>query len=116
MPLITHGYTMTSKIRFLDVVKTIKEHAFTTSPYPVILSIEDHCSLPQQRKMAKIFEEVFGSMLLTMPIDKNETFMPSPEALRKKIIIKHKKLPEGAVFVSVDESVTTADSSSKRPN
>lgn len=104
MPLIYHGYTITSKIRFLDVVKTIKEHAFTTSSYPVILSIEDHCLLPQQRKMAKIFEEVFGSMLLTLPLDKNEQVLPSPEALRRKIIIKHKKLPEGASFVSLDES------------
>lgn len=105
MPFIYHGHTITSKIRFLDVVKTIKDHAFTTSSYPVILSIEDHCSLPQQRKMAKIFEEIFGSMLLTLPVEKNELVMPSPEALRRKIILKHKKLPEGASFVSVDESV-----------
>ena len=54
--------------------------------------------------MAKIFEEVFGSMLLTLPLDKNEQVLPSPEALRRKIIIKHKKLPEGASFVSLDES------------
>ena len=117
MPFIYHGHTITSKIRFLDVVKTIKEHAFTNSTYPIILSIEDHCSLPQQRKMAKIFEEIFGSMLLTMPVEKNETVMPSPEALRKKILLKHKKLPEGATFVSVDESAPPAnrldDSSSK---
>ena len=67
--------------------------------------------------MAKIFEEIFGSMLLTMPVEKNETVMPSPEALRKKILLKHKKLPEGATFVSVDESAPPAnrldDSSSK---
>lgn len=105
MPFIYHGHTITSKIRFLDVVKTIKDHAFTTSSYPVILSIEDHCTLPQQRKMAKIFEEVFGSMLLTLPVEKNEFSMPSPEALRRKIILKHKKLPEGATFVSLDDSL-----------
>jgi phosphatidylinositol phospholipase C gamma-1 len=55
---------MTSKIKFRDVVKCIKEHAFVTSEYPVILSIEDHCSLPQQRKMAESFQEIFGDMLL----------------------------------------------------
>ena len=27
-----------------------------SSEYPVILSIEDHCSLPQQRKMAEAFQ------------------------------------------------------------
>ena len=31
MPFIFHGHTLTSKIRFLDVIKTIKENAFATS-------------------------------------------------------------------------------------
>ena len=38
-PLIYHGHTLTSKIKFRDVIETIKEHAFVTSEYPVILSI-----------------------------------------------------------------------------
>jgi phosphatidylinositol phospholipase C, gamma-1 len=33
MPFIYHGHTLTSKIKFLDVIKTIKEHAFATSEY-----------------------------------------------------------------------------------
>lgn len=36
--------------------------------------------------------EVFGEMLLTQHIEKNETKLPSPYALRRKIILKHKKL------------------------
>ena len=48
---------------YASTVKTIKEHAFVTSEYPVILSIEDHCSLVQQRKMAGYFKEIFGDML-----------------------------------------------------
>merc|ERR1719319_1632190 len=95
-PFIYHGHTMTTKIKFLDVIKTIKEHAFVTSDYPVILSIEDHCSLPQQRKMATAFQDVFGDQLLVAPADKAEAELPSPERLRSKIILKHKKLPEGA--------------------
>jgi hypothetical protein len=31
MPFIYHGHTLTTKIKFLDVIKTIKEHAFVTS-------------------------------------------------------------------------------------
>lgn len=52
MPFIYHGHTLTTKIKFMDVIRTIKEHAFVTSEYPLILSIEDNCSVPQQRKMA----------------------------------------------------------------
>ena len=95
-PLIYHGHTLTSKIRFRDVIETIKEHAFVTSEYPLILSIEDHCSLIQQRLMATQFQEVFGDMLVTAPLDKNEQTLPSPEKLKRKILLKHKKLPDGA--------------------
>lgn len=94
MPLIFHGHTFTTKIKFRDVIKTIKEHAFITSEYPVILSIEQNCSLAQQRKMAQAMVEVFGDMLLTSRIDKNETQLPAPFQLRRRIILKHKKLPE----------------------
>lgn len=94
MPLIFHGHTFTTKIKFRDVIKTIKEHAFVTSEYPVILSIEQNCSLAQQRKMAQAMIEVFGDMLLVHRVDKNETQLPSPNQLRRRIILKHKKLPE----------------------
>lgn len=96
MPFIYHGHTLTTKIKFMDVLRTIKEHAFVTSDYPLILSIEDNCSLPQQRRMATAFQDVFGDMLIVQPMEKNEAKLPSPHELRRKVILKHKKLPEGA--------------------
>lgn len=92
MPQIFHGHTLTSKIKFLDVIRAIKEHAFVTSEYPVILSIEQNCSLPQQRRMAQAMIEVFGEMLVTERIELNETQLPSPSKLKRRIIVKHKKL------------------------
>ncbi|GAB0091623.1 1-phosphatidylinositol 4,5-bisphosphate phosphodiesterase gamma [Sergentomyia squamirostris] len=107
MPLIFHGHTFTSKIKFTDVIKTIRDHAFVTSEYPVILSIEQNCSLKQQRNMADAMREVFkdNDMLLIQQIDKGEQELPSPEQLKRKIILKHKKLPEGEErnSLSVDE-------------
>uniref|UniRef100_A0A8C7HN16 Phosphoinositide phospholipase C n=1 Tax=Oncorhynchus kisutch TaxID=8019 RepID=A0A8C7HN16_ONCKI len=88
LPIIYHGHTLTSKIKFLDVLHTIKEHAFVTSEYPVILSIEDHCSVVQQRNMANHFKKVFGDLLLTKPVDLNADELPSPYQLRRKILIK----------------------------
>ncbi len=54
------------------VLLSLQEHAFVRSEYPLILSLEDHCSLPQQRKMAQIFQEVLGDMLVTAPVEKGE--------------------------------------------
>uniref|UniRef100_A0A1A8FWG6 1-phosphatidylinositol 4,5-bisphosphate phosphodiesterase gamma n=2 Tax=Nothobranchius korthausae TaxID=1143690 RepID=A0A1A8FWG6_9TELE len=101
LPIIYHGHTLTSKIKFLDVLHTIKEHAFVTSEYPVVLSIEDHCSVVQQRNMATHFKRVFGDLLLTKPVDNNADELPSPYQLRRKILIKHKKLVEGSVYEEV---------------
>lgn len=44
-PIITHGRTLCTRIRFVDVVRAIDESAFKTSPYPVILSFENYCGL-----------------------------------------------------------------------
>ncbi|KAM7396346.1 hypothetical protein PAMP_019391 [Pampus punctatissimus] len=91
-PIIYHGWTRTTKIKFEDVVKAINEHAFVTSEFPVILSIEEHCPLDQQRQMARIFKEVFGDKLLTEPVEHMAEQLPSPTQLKGKIILKHKKL------------------------
>ncbi|ODN02952.1 1-phosphatidylinositol 4,5-bisphosphate phosphodiesterase gamma-1 [Orchesella cincta] len=101
IPFIFHGHTLTTKIKFVDVLKAIKEYAFAASDFPVILSLEDHCTLPQQRKMAQKFQEIFGDMLVTQSLDKNETQLPSPEQLKRRIILKHKKLPENGTIEEV---------------
>lgn len=88
--MIYHGRTLTTKIQFVDVIQCIKKHAFDVSPYPVILSIENHCSIKQQKFMAKYLVEILGDLLLKKPIDFNEVCLPSPEQLKRKIIIKVK--------------------------
>ncbi|XP_009997099.1 PREDICTED: 1-phosphatidylinositol 4,5-bisphosphate phosphodiesterase gamma-1 [Chaetura pelagica] len=105
MPVIYHGHTLTTKIKFSDVLVTIKEHAFVTSDFPVILSIEDHCSIAQQRNMAQNFKKVFGDMLLTKPVDISADGLPSPNQLKRKILIKHKKLAEGSAYEELPASV-----------
>ena len=55
-PVIYHGHTFTTKIPFRSVVEAIDRSAFVSSPYPVILSIENHCSQSQQARMAQIFQ------------------------------------------------------------
>jgi Phosphatidylinositol-specific phospholipase C, X domain. len=60
-PIIYHGYTLTTKILFRDViVDAIKPYAFYMSEYPVILSVENHCSEKQQEILAKHLRDILG--------------------------------------------------------
>ncbi|XP_013014383.1 1-phosphatidylinositol 4,5-bisphosphate phosphodiesterase beta-2 isoform X2 [Cavia porcellus] len=95
-PIITHGFTMTTDILFKEAIEAIAESAFKTSPYPVILSFENHVDSPrQQAKMAEYCRMMFGDTLLTEPLEKFPLKpgipLPSPSDLLGKILIKNKK-------------------------
>ena len=96
LPLIYHGHTFTSKINFRPVIEIIKKSAFVTSNLPVILSIENHCSIQQQAKMAQMFKTNFGDRLISNFLFEQDYSenprLPSPWQLRGKILIKNKKL------------------------
>uniref|UniRef100_A0A8C3JM79 Phosphoinositide phospholipase C n=1 Tax=Calidris pygmaea TaxID=425635 RepID=A0A8C3JM79_9CHAR len=92
-PVVYHGHTLTSKIQFSSVIRVIDKYAFVASDYPVVLSLENHCSPEQQEVMAEHLETILGDKLLTSTIgDTNVTQLPSPEALKFKILIKNKKV------------------------
>ncbi|XP_045907106.1 1-phosphatidylinositol 4,5-bisphosphate phosphodiesterase delta-1-like isoform X1 [Micropterus dolomieu] len=92
-PVIYHGYTLTSKILFKDAIQAIKEYAFKMSDYPVILSLENHCSVEQQKVMAHHLSSILSSALVTSPLgDGMPTNFPSPEELKGKFLIKGKRL------------------------
>mmetsp|Transcript_8692 Transcript_8692/g.32076 ORF Transcript_8692/g.32076 Transcript_8692/m.32076 type:complete len:860 (-) Transcript_8692:242-2821(-) len=106
-PIITHGHTLTSKILFEDVVECINEHAFSLTPYPMILSLEVHCSLKQQDRMASIMRRIFAEKLL-LPFEESQgrTTWPSPEELKYKVIVKGKRIPKGQDTADYDSDVS----------
>ncbi|BFZ13127.1 hypothetical protein BsWGS_16166 [Bradybaena similaris] len=108
-PIITHGKSLASRIKVSDVLQTIKEHAWDVSDYPLVLSIENHCSLPQQRLFANMLREIFQGELLTDQVDPDETFLPSPNQLKRKIIIKNKKLQRDWKYSEVKQYVDIVD-------
>ena len=75
-PIINHGgksnILSTSKVLFKDVISdAIKPYAFWKSDYPLILSIENHCSFKQQDVMADHLKSILGELLyLDSPDDK----------------------------------------------
>ncbi|XP_074498385.1 1-phosphatidylinositol 4,5-bisphosphate phosphodiesterase eta-1 isoform X2 [Sebastes fasciatus] len=99
-PMVQHGYTLTSKIPFKSVIGTINKYAFINNQYPVILSIENHCSIQQQKKIAQYLREIFGHKLdVRDSLSRDSNTLPSPQSLQGKILIKGKSLP---AYLSAD--------------
>ncbi|XP_035795206.1 1-phosphatidylinositol 4,5-bisphosphate phosphodiesterase-like isoform X1 [Anopheles albimanus] len=95
-PIITHGMAMCTDILFKDVIYALRDTAFVTSDYPVILSFENHCCKSQQYKLAKYCDEILGDLLLKEPIPdyplEPGAPLPPPALLKRKILIKNKRL------------------------
>uniref|UniRef100_A0A8C3I090 Phosphoinositide phospholipase C n=1 Tax=Chrysemys picta bellii TaxID=8478 RepID=A0A8C3I090_CHRPI len=110
-PVVHHGYTFTSKILFRDVVEAINKNAFVKNEFPVILSIENHCSIQQQKKIAQYLMEIFSDKLdLSSIITGDSKQLPSPQSLKGKILVKGKKLPYNLGADAEEGEVSDEDS------
>ncbi|XP_054241745.1 1-phosphatidylinositol 4,5-bisphosphate phosphodiesterase eta-1 [Indicator indicator] len=110
-PVVHHGYTLTSKILFRDVAETINKYAFIKNEFPVILSIENHCSIQQQKKIAQYLKEIFGDKLdLSSVVTGDSKQLPSPQNLKGKILVKGKKLPYSLGADAEEGEVSDEDS------
>lgn len=107
-PLVRHGYTRTTSILFRDVIETINAYAFgpstddatlcsgsdaavgegdaPVSTYPVILSLEVHCSRVQCARMAEYMRTTFKERLLLPGSAADYT----PEGLQGMFLVKWK--------------------------
>ncbi|KAG1789657.1 PLC-like phosphodiesterase [Suillus plorans] len=105
-PMIFHGKTFTSKVPVREVCEAIAKYAFVTSPYPVIISAEIHCSVLQQEMMVEVMRDVFQDVLVSAPVEGRPTLevLPSPEHLKGKVLLKAKNL-----YVSENESIRTKE-------
>ncbi|XP_051143842.1 phosphoinositide phospholipase C 6-like isoform X2 [Andrographis paniculata] len=86
---VLHGRTLTTPVSLIKCFKSIKEHAFVKSPYPVIITLEDHLTADLQAKVAEMAIQVFGDTLF-FPESGDLQEFPSPEALQHKIIFSTK--------------------------
>ncbi|KAI3801538.1 hypothetical protein L1987_29645 [Smallanthus sonchifolius] len=86
---VLHGRTLTSPVKLMECLKAIKEYAFVASPYPVIITLEDHLTPYLQAKVAQMVTETFGSMLYSSESENLEE-LPTPENLKYRILISTK--------------------------
>ena len=78
-PIINHGgkknYLTHKKITFKNVINdAIKPYAFCCSDYPLILSIENHCTFPQQDKMVEYLKNLEDLLYLDPPDEERYNF------------------------------------------
>ncbi|XP_023748569.1 phosphoinositide phospholipase C 2 isoform X1 [Lactuca sativa] len=86
---VLHGGTLTTPVELRTCLKSIKNHAFSASEYPVVITLEDHLTTDLQAKVAEMVHEIYGDTLFTPEKECLEEF-PSPESLKKRFIISTK--------------------------
>jgi len=89
-PVVNHGRTLSTEVLFEDCISVTNKYAFTSSSYPLIISLEVHCNRDQQLIMVEIMKKYFGDTLLLYPVSTNATILPSPEELRNRVLVKVK--------------------------
>jgi hypothetical protein len=63
-PIVKHGHTLIKPCSFESIIRFIKPNLFKTSQYPVIIDLENHCSIEQQYEMARILQTILGGRIL----------------------------------------------------
>nr|XP_029120618.1 phosphoinositide phospholipase C 6 isoform X1 [Elaeis guineensis] len=86
---VLHGRTLTSPVELTKCLRSIRDYAFCASPYPLVITLEDHLTPDLQAKVAEMATQTFGDMLYYPETDSLKEF-PSPDSLKNKIIISTK--------------------------
>ncbi|KAI6175418.1 Phosphoinositide phospholipase C [Aphelenchoides bicaudatus] len=92
-PQITHKRTFISSITLRNALKCIVQYAFERSPFPLILTLENHVGPAQQPVMADIFVEILGDKLFIPDANFGSKPLPSPNELKNKILLRGKVFP-----------------------
>ncbi len=66
-PECKHGGTATKAVTFRTCVQAIRDSGFTASPYPVIITIENHTEGRHQVDMVNILKEELKEALFIPP-------------------------------------------------
>ncbi|XP_033981241.1 inactive phospholipase C-like protein 2 [Trematomus bernacchii] len=95
-PVVCTGHSLSPPLLLHCVLDAIGRFAFVASHYPLIVCIENHCSVQQQQVMWQHLVRILGEKLYADPPYEGKSYLPSPHALRNRILLKGKKLgPDG---------------------
>lgn len=98
-PIVNHGHTLCKPTSLKSCLEAIKQDGFKASQYPVIITIENHCSLPFQKVQMDLLTSIFGDQLFKWTgreVDGKVDWAMgpedwlSPEELKGKVVIRDK--------------------------
>ncbi|KAH0925017.1 hypothetical protein HID58_017273 [Brassica napus] len=110
---VLHGRTLTTPVPLISCLKAIRDYAFTSSPYPVIITLEDHLTADLQAKVAEMATLIFGEMLY-YPESESLAEFPSPASLLHRIMISTK--PPKEYLESSNPIVKQKDNNNASPS
>ena len=93
VPMVKHGHALpTAPIKLSSALTAVKLNAFVASPYPVILTIENHCNKKLQSIQSKMLRDILGDRLYVLKEGCKDGFnvFPSPKDLLGRILVRHK--------------------------
>ncbi|XP_038894759.1 phosphoinositide phospholipase C 2-like [Benincasa hispida] len=110
---VLHGGTLTAPVALIKCLRAIKDHAFTASEYPVVITFEDHLTHDLRKEVAKMVTVTFGDILY-VPKSEDLNEFPSPESLKGRILIstkppEHNKVESTKEKPPADKQRDTAD-------
>ncbi|KAH6819819.1 phospholipase C 2 [Perilla frutescens var. hirtella] len=107
---VLHGRTLTTPVKLIKCLRSIKEHAFIESEYPVVITLEDHLTPDLQAKTAEMITKTFGDMLFS-PGPECLSEFPSPKSLKRRVIISTKPPKE---YLQAKDAKVQESSNSKK--
>ncbi|CAI0443640.1 unnamed protein product [Linum tenue] len=110
--LVLHGRTLTTPVSLFKCLKSIRDYAFVRSPYPVIITLEDHLTPELQEKVAEMLVQIFGDMLY-YPESDSLIQLPSPELLKYRVMISTKPPKEYLESSGIKQKGTPRDNGSE---
>ncbi|CAL1374711.1 unnamed protein product [Linum trigynum] len=112
---VLHGRTLTTPVSLFKCLKSIRDYAFVSSPYPVIITLEDHLTAELQEKVAEMLVQIFGEILY-YPESDSLIQLPSPEVLKYRVMISTKPPKEYLESSGIKQKGTPRDSGTEDDN
>eukprot|EP00045_Choanoeca_perplexa_P013622 m.155076 g.155076 ORF g.155076 m.155076 type:complete len:689 (-) comp16405_c0_seq4:959-3025(-) len=87
-PVVFHNGYAQAPLSLQTCLETILANAFLSSPYPLLLCLDDHCTPAGKERLAQLLEQTLGSYLHRPAATRRHQY-ESPASLQHKILLFH---------------------------